>query len=440
VTRRVALAALLALALPAVPSPARAARTPIDHFIVVMQENHSFDNYFGTYPGGRGIPRGTCMPVVPGRPRAGCVRPFHLGSRAAPELSDTVVAQRSEYAGGRMEGFVRAASAGRQGTQSGVMGYYDDRDLPFYWNLSREYVLFDHFFASAPGGSLPNRMFWVAGAAGPPGGAVPRRGLDLPTIFDRLDARGISWKFYVQDYDRARRFTPAGGADRSIQSVRVPLLNTPRFVETPGRLRHIVDLDDYYTDLERGTLPQVAYIAPAGASEHPPARLRSGQRLVRSLLTTLLRSPDWRSSAFLLTYDDWGGWFDHVRPPRVGRSTYGFRVPAVLVSPYAKRGHVDSTRLETASIPRFIEQNWGLRPLTARDARAGSFGGAFDFSRPPRRPSIVAAGPTPHRPEARRGVIYVGYGGGLALAAALIGWAVLRRERRPAALRGGGSP
>jgi phospholipase C len=437
VTRRVALAALLALALAAPASPARAARTPIDHFIVVMQENHSFDNYFGTYPGAHGIPPRTCMPVVPGRRRAGCVRPFHLGRRATPELSDTVAAQRIEYARSRMDGFVRAASAGRQETQPAVMGYYDDRELPFYWNLAREYVLFDHFFASAPDGSVPNHLFWVAGTAGPPGGAVVRGGLDLPTIFDRLDERGISWKFYVQDYDRGRRFTRAHGPDRSIQSVRVPLLNNPRFVKSPRLLRHIVDLDDYYSDLERGTLPEVAYIAPAGASEHPPAQLRSGQRLVRSLLTALLRSADWRSSAFLLTYDDWGGWFDHVRPPRVGTSTYGFRVPALLVSPYAKRGHVESARLETASILRFIEQNWGLRPLTKRDARAGSFGQAFDFSRPPRRPSIVATGPTPHRPEARRAVIYVGYGAGLALAAALVGWAVLRRDRRPAALRGG---
>jgi phospholipase C len=421
-----AVAALLTAALASPDSAAGAARTPIEHFVVLMQENHSFDNYFGTYPGANGIPRGTCIPAGSDRSRSGCVRPFHLGGRAAPTLSDDVRTQRVQLAGGRMDGFVRAASADRQTIERSVMGYYDERDLPFYWRLAREYVLFDRFFASAPGGSFPNHMFWVTGAPGPPSGRVPRAGLDPPTIFDRLEQRGISWKFYVQDYDPRRSFTRRRGADLSIQSLRVPLLNFPRFVEEPGLFRRVVDLDEYYRDLERGTLPQVAYIAPAGASERPPARLDGGQRLVRALLTALLRSRAWPSSAFLVTYDDWGGWFDHVRPPS---AAYGFRVPALLVSPYAKRGHVDGTLLETASIPRFIEENWGLRPLTRRDARAGLFLRAFDFSRPPRKPTIVAAAATTTgRRDARRMVIYLGYGGALLLGAALIGRAALRRE------------
>jgi phospholipase C len=441
VTRCGLLAVLVAAALAAPASAVGAARTPIEHFVVLMQENRSFDNYFGTFPGADGIPHGACMPATSNRSRAGCVRPFHLGGRAAPDLSDDVRTQRIQYAGRRMDGFVRAASAGRQTIERSVMGHYDEGDLPFYWNLAREYVLFDRFFASAPGGSVPNHMHWLTGTGGPAGGRVPWRGLDVPTIFDRLEERGISWKFYVQGYDPRQRFTPGRGADRSIQSLRVPLLNYPRYVERPGLLRHIVDLDEYYKDLESGRLPQVAYIAPAGASEHPPARPRGGQRLVRALLTALLRSHAWRSSAFLLTYDDWGGWFDHVRPPRVGGTTYGFRVPALLVSPYVRRGRVDSTRLETASIPRFIEQNWGLRSLTARDARAGTFLHAFDFSRPPRAPRIVAAGPVrAERHEARRMIIYLGYGAALVLGAALIGRAALRPDSRLQRGLDGGGP
>ena len=138
-------------------------------------------------------------------------------------------------------------------------------------------------------------------------------------------------------------------------------------------------------------------------------------------------SSAWDTSAFMWTYDDWGGWFDHVRPPRVAGSTLGFRVPALLVSPYARRGYVDSTRLDTTSILRFIEDNWKLEPLAERDARANSLAGAFDFSKAPRAPSIVAAERGTEDPTAvRRWVIYLGYGAALVLSGLLIGWGVLR--------------
>ena len=188
----------------------------------------------------------------------------------------------------------------------------------------------------------------------------------LPTIFDRLEERGVSWKFYVQDYDPRLTIEAEGRADRSTQAVRVPLLNFPRYVRDRRLFSHVVDLEEYYEDLERGTLPEVAYIAPAGGSEHPPGGTQPGQTLVQELcVTALARSEAWRSSAFMWTYDEWGGWFDHVRPPP-GR---GFRVPALLVSPYARRGVVDSTPLDHTSILRFIEDNWRLAPLAARDAR-----------------------------------------------------------------------
>ena len=344
-----------------------------------MQENHSFDNYFGTFPGANGIPANTCMPV--GHAPRPCVRPFHLGDRSTPDLAHEVGSHR-------MDGFVRAASRDRQSVVRAVMGYYDGRDLPFYWNVADEYVLFDRFFAASPAGSVANHRLWVSG------------------IFRRLQERGISWKFYVQDYD------PRLG-EGSAQAVRVPLRD-------PRLSRHIVDLDEYYSDLERGRLPAVAYIAPAGASEHPPGRIAAGATLTRALVTALARSSAWDSSAFLWTYDESGGWFDHVRPPH----GEGFRVPALLVSPYARRGFVDSTPLDTTSIPAFVERNWGL----ARRTPARTFERAFDFARAPREPSIPAA---ERRPAARRGVrlwvIYVGYGAALVLSGILIGWVGLRR-------------
>ena len=180
-----------------------------------------------------------------------------------------------------------------------------------------------------------------------------------------------------------------------------------RRLRDPRLLRHVVDLDQYYEDLERGRLPAVAYIAPAGASEHPPGRVEAGETMVRALDHGPGAQRSWERSAFMWTYDESGGWFDHV-PPAAG-SGYGFRVPALLVSPYARRGCVDSTQLDTTSIPGFIERNWRLAPLAARDARARGLERAFDFSRPPREPSIVAA---ERKPRDRRGariwVIYLG--------------------------------
>jgi phospholipase C len=410
-SRAALLASILALAGAAPAAAESRPTTPIEHFVVLMQENHSFDNYFGTYPGADGIPKGTCMPV--GKRSRPCVRPFRLGRLPVPDLSHDRRIHRIQYARGRMDGFVRAASIDRQTVDRSVMGYYDDRDVPFYWNVADEYVLFDRFFAATTDGSVASHMFWVTGTPGERDGGFG----DRATIFDRLDRRGISWKFYAEDYDPRQ----------PTQAVRVPLLNSARYVASPKRFGRIVDLGEYYEDLRDGQLPQVAYIAPAGSSEHPPGRIGAGEALVKRLITALSMSSAWDTSAFMWTYDDWGGWFDHVRPPRVGGGTLGFRVPALLVSPYARRGYVDSTRLDTTSILRFIEDNWELEPLARRDARANSLAGAFDFSKAPRAPSIVAAERRPENPTAvRRWVIYLGYGAALVLSGILIGWGVLR--------------
>jgi phospholipase C len=411
VSRAALLASILAFAGAAPAAAETRPTTPIEHFVVLMQENHSFDNYFGTYPGADGIPDGTCMPV--GKRSRPCVRPFRLGGLPVPDLGHDLRIHRIQYAHGRMDGFVRAASIDRQRVERSVMGYYDGRDLPFYWNVADEYVLFDRFFAATPDGSVASHMFWVTGTPGDPDGGFG----DRATIFDRLDRRGVSWKFYVEDYDPRQ----------PNQAVRVPLLDSARYVGDPKRFGRIVDLDEYYEDLRDGKLPQVAYIAPAGSSEHPPGRIGAGEALVKRLTTALSMSSAWDTSAFMWTYDDWGGWFDHVRPPRIAGGTLGFRVPALLVSPYARHGYIDSTRLDTTSILRFIEDNWQLEPLARRDARANSLAGAFDFSQEPRAPSIVAGARGAEDPTAvRRWVIYLGYGAALLLSATLIGWGLLR--------------
>jgi phospholipase C len=217
------LAAPAQAATPAEPAP----RTPIRHFVMLMQENHSFDNYFGTYPGADGIPPGVCMPVRPGKPDKGCVKPHHLASGPLPDHAHDRKTMLRQLNGGRMDGFVWALQVRRQ-DGSVAMGYCDRRDLPFHWAVADQYVLFDRFFSSSLQGGASNHVYWVAGR--------PTIG-DGPTIFDRLQQRGISWKFYVAGHDpRINVRTPASRRDDRWGRVLddVPILKIPRFADDPG--------------------------------------------------------------------------------------------------------------------------------------------------------------------------------------------------------------
>jgi phospholipase C len=442
VRRAVGTGCLLAALLPAGAAAAPVPETPIQHVVTVMQENHSFDNYFGTYPGADGVPDDACMPRDPATPSRGCVHPFHVGNRPVEDLSDTPQVAAAQRNGGAMDGFFRAIAQQRGREQPLVMGHYDRRELPFYWRLADEYVLFDRFFGSAAGGTLTNHMFWATGGPGDQDvrESVPAGGFTTRTIFDRLEAKGISWKFYVQDYDPAITFRSRRLGDRGGQLLSVPLLNYARFVDDRELFSHIVPLETFHEDLERGTLPAVSYVVPLGAREHPPGSLKLGQVTVGTLLNGLMRSRYWTSSAFLLTYDSSGGWYDHVRPPRVDRWGYGFRVPALLVSAYARRGHVDHTTLDFTSILKFIERNWGLRPLTDRDRRARSLTRAFAFDRGPRAPEFLTGAGTADAPADPATVpVYVSYGAALVIAMVVIGLALVREAillRRAPRLRG----
>ena len=407
--------------------------TPIEHLVVLMQENHTFDNYFATYPGADGVPAGTCIPIDPFDPEnTSCVESYHIGDKPIDDLDHSLRTFKLQYNDGKMDGFVYALN---QRNQNGAlaMGYYDDRDLPYYWNLADEFVLFDRFFSSDHGGSFANHMYWAA--AQPGGSRLSPGGYDkMPTIFDRLEERGISWKFYVQNYDPniTYRTQSQVAGNRASQVIWVPLLNIDRFLDDPRLSSHIVDLSEYFTDLENGTLPAVAYIAPSGASEHPPGSIKSGQKFVKSLIQALIRSDAWDSSAFLLIYDDWGGWYDHVLPPQVDKNGYGMRVPGLLVSAYARRGHIDSTVLDFTSVPKFIEENWDLEPLAERDVNANNFLTAFDFSQPPREPKFIPFERVTEdlSAEPRRVVIYTAYGGALVLAGFMFLWTAIGPDSR----------
>ncbi len=414
--------------------------TPIHHFVVLLQENHTFDNYFGTYPGADGIPGNVCMPVNPWKAAEPCVRPFHIGNQSITDLDHSDYSASLDLHRGRMNGFVRAQHV-RSGSGSQAMGYYDGSNVPFYWNAADRYVLFDHFFSSALGGSFLNHVYWIAAGTGNATQAVPAGGLNLTTIFDRLQRAGVSWKFYVQNFDPAinyRTLPHLKNANRASEAIWCALLDIPRFLDNPVLRSHIADLHQYYTDLRDGTLPQVAYITSSGASEHPPGSLVTGQHFVRGLVNSLMSSSAWDSSAFMLAYDDWGGWYDHIRPPHRDTHGDGFRVPALLISPYARRHVINHTPLDFTSMLKFIEQNWRLRPLTRLDATAGSFMGAFDFHQPPRRPAIIPLRRNPPGPvrTVRDAALYSLYGLGVAGALGLVFCARRPGRRRgPAAIR-----
>jgi phospholipase C len=427
--------ALIGSAASSQTSSARA-NTPIEHVIVVLQQNQTFDRYFGTYPGADGIPDGVCMPIdpTPGS-EAGCIEPF-VATRN-PDLPHSRTTFRRQFGEGAMDGFV-AAHAHRGEDAKEAMGHWTEHDVAYYWNLAEEYVLFDRFFSSARSGSLQNRMFAIAGVPGSEFGRIPEGGYSaIETIFDRLEQAGLDWKYYVRKFEPTldhRALDPRRRLEPQVQWV--PLLAMDRFLDEPAKRARIVDLEEIYADLRADRLPAVAYVLALGATEHPPAAPEQGQRVIRALVQELQRSAAWPRSALLLTYDDWGGWYDHVAPPQVDDYGYGFRVPALLVSAWARPGFIDSTELDFTSILKFIEENWGLAPLAQRDAAASSISGAFDFAGAPRAPrflplerSRAMTAAEAERARPRRLAIVVVYAAALLAACAIVGNAIAGERR-----------
>jgi phospholipase C len=417
---------------PALPADASAA-SKIQHVLVILQENHTFDNYFGTFPGTDNLSAGQPVPSDPRNPNSPKISPFHLTEARTPDLNHAGVSAHAAYNGGKMDGFI-AAQTDRKLPGRFALGYYDGTDLPYYWNLARNYVLADRFFSSALGGSLINHQYWVSAQSSGTGEAIPANGVNLPTIFDRLEGANASWKFYVKNYDPSLTFRQIkGNSPKDSQLAWIPPLTMPSFVDNPQRMAKIVDLGHLYSDLAHGDLPAVSYLVQGGTSEHPPGHVVNGQNATVAIIDAIMRSELWRNTAIVLSWDDWGGWYDHVPPPQVDRDGYGFRVPALIISPYAKKGYILHETADFTSILKFIERLHGLSPMTARDANAYDLMGAFDFQQRPRRPEpppvpgfkpLQAHGPTPDRLIEMYGAV-----GGLSLA--FIAVALTGRRRWP---------
>ena len=429
----------------------------IQHVVVIMQENRSFDSYFGTYPGADGIPglagNPGQLPCLPD-PQAGhCIQPFHdrqdrnLGG---PHGEPNALA---DIDGGRMDGFVteqlRAArgceqtfnpTCGHSGGNPDVMGYHTGADIPNYWAYAHNFVLNDHMFESDDSWSLPVHLYtvsaWSAKCAsqdpmscvnnnqfpGMPPDFQRHSGITHPTIpiyawtdiTYLLHRAGVSWGYYVFtgsepdcESDAAMSCAPVQQTPKT-PGIWNPL---PYFtdVQQDGQLGNVQSLSNFFAAAKAGALPAVSWIDPNGTvSEHPPGLITAGQTYVTGLINAIMRSPDWNSTAIFLAWDDWGGFYDHVDPPRVDQNGYGLRVPALVISPYARSGVVDHQTLSFDSYLKFIEDDFlggqrldptsdgrpDPRPDVREDAPGlGDLTSDFNFSQPPRPPMILPLHP-----------------------------------------------
>jgi phospholipase C len=348
--------------------------SPIGHVIVDCQENRSFDHYYGYAPfaGSYGVPPRYAQPDG----RGGFVTPYHFTSLSTPDIGHSWSAMHGEYDGGAMNGFY---------TTDGIdcLGYYTQQDLPFYYSLFTNFTLCANYFCPVMGPTYPNRFYLAAGTSG----GITTNGIwgfgvfDYPIILDLLEAAGITWKVYNIAWDPV----PPGDSDNVF-------VFWKRWAnDTRTRAKRA----DYLADLKHGRLPQVSFVIPSflrGQDEHPPANIQLGMGIQQELVTALQASSAWDSSVYIITYDESGGFFDHVPPPQLDAYGLGIRVPTWIISPFAKNAHVEGTLYEHSSILKFIETVFGLPPLA-------SINHSFDASTPG-GPNNEAANGNPIGPPA----------------------------------------
>lgn len=353
----------------------------IKHIVVLMMENHSFDNYFGMLGRGDGLTLGpdgqpvNQNPAQDGTP----VRAYHLPTtdQTSNKVAQSWVASHRQLNGGKVDGFV--VTSGTPG-----MGYWTGAEIPFYYSLAQQFPVCDRYFGSVLAPTFPNRRFMLAGTAH---GMVVTELPDVSepppvagTIFDKLDALGISWREYTADRPQVLLFP----------------------TQIVSRLDHITDIQQFLADAASGDLPAYSLITPHDhVSEENPQDIHQGEAFSAGIINALLKSPAWGSTILVFTYDEHGGYYDHVVPPAAfapddippnpnktrgvpgGYDQLGFRVPAVIVSPYAKPNYVSHVVHDHTSILRLVETKWNLGALTYRDANASNLLDALDFAAPP---------------------------------------------------------
>jgi phospholipase C len=368
----------------------------IQHIIFIVKENRSFDNYFGRFPGADGATSGMTSTgqVVP-LGRTPDQTPYDIGH----SWQDATVAIN----GGKMNQFDLVGNGNRNGN---LLPYTQmtEADIPNYFAYARSFVLGDRMFSSITSDSFPNHLYTVAaqtgGAIGSPNlfiwgcdadpttvvqvmdsqGNITKQFpcFDFPTLADRLEDAGISWRFYTPKND-------AGGynwtALRAIRHIFFgPLWQT-----------NVVLLPNFEQDALSGNLPAVSWVVPdSNNSEHPPTSTCAGENWTVRLINAVMQGPFWNSTVIILTWDDFGGFYDHVPPPKLDMFGLGPRLPLLIISPYAKPGYISHTQYEFSSVLALIETRFELKSLTQRDAQANNMLDAFDFSQQPLPPLMLS--------------------------------------------------
>jgi len=390
------------------PVTVASASAPIAHVVILVQENRSFDNLFATYPGADGTKTGR----TPKGPVA--LQEASLAASCEPEYiyRDYV----RDYDGGKMDRFARRSTC----PAADPYVYVNPNEIVPYWSLAHNYVLADHFFSTQGSASftahqdliagdtwLSSQNAWVIDTPTLAGNNVwgcdasvgtvtslltrsgrylknrgPRPCFSYRTLRDTLDAKGISWKYYTPAFD------DFGGhvwnAFDAVGAVRYgPEWKTN--VSSPET--------NVYRDISSGSLPNVSWVVPDfNNSDHSGAQGDTGPSWVTSVVNAIGRSGYWNSTVIIVVWDDWGGWYDHVAPPRVDAEGLGFRVPMIVVSAYAKKGFISHHQYEFGSILKFVERTFGVASLGTTDVRARNFAlDALDFSKPPRPFAPIAA-------------------------------------------------
>jgi phospholipase C len=449
------MAAMLASCAPAIPAMASTSSDvtgihKIQHVVVIMQENRSFDSYFGTYPGADGIPMQNGVPTVcvPDPLRKTCVKPFHDTNdknNGGPHGAPSAVA---DIDGSKMDGFIQQAEKAIAGAcqtpndpncslnskSPDVMGYHTASEIPNYWTYAQQFVLQDRMFEPNASWSLPEHLFMVSGwsaqcPSSDPMSCVndlnnpdslknPKKNTPVPQkpplyawtdLTYLLYKNNVSWAYYVADGTQPDCEDDAMFCTPKAQNAGTPQIWNPlpyfTTVHQDGQMANIQQLGNFYAEVKDGTLPAVSWIIPNGkTSEHPPALVSTGQAYVTGLVNAIMQSPEWDSTAIFLAWDDWGGFYDHVTPPSVDQNGYGLRVPGLVISPYARKGYIDHQTLSFDAYLKFIEDDFlnGQRIDPATDGRPdprptvrenapqlGDLTADFDFTQPPRAPVIL---------------------------------------------------
>ena len=362
----------------------------IKNIVVVMMENHSFDNMLGMLGRGDGFPLGPDGAPTAACPdgKGGLVHAFHMPSECMTDGvgNDWNTGHRS-YDNGTNKGFVEA-STGES------MGYFLGSDMPFTWGLASTFPIADRWFCSAMAQTNPNRRYLFAGTSlglvndGLPSGLPPNG-----TIFDSFNKYGITWKDYY--------------SDNPSPLVYISLAGKPSITDK------FVKMEQFYKDAEAGRLPQFSLLEPNYTiqSEENPQDIQYGDQYLADVVNAVLRSPQWPHTLMIWTYDEWGGWYDHVPPPAAiapddvppdlppgslpgGFDRYGFRVPSGVISPYARPHYVSHTVYDHTSVLKTVERKWNLPALTRRDANASDVLAMVDLTAKPaflKPPSLPAS-------------------------------------------------